>query len=146
MLERRCKAGEKSTEISLLVLDIDHFKRVNDTRGHDVGDLILRTFAEIVSRTVRANDHMARWGGEEFVLVCEQVSGDTARVIGEKLREAVAQLRFEPHGQPLTVTVSIGIACGKLSDNFDTLFKRADVALYKAKMGGRNLVEMAEDD
>lgn len=145
VLQRRINAGEKYADISLLLLDIDHFKRINDTRGHDVGDLILKTFAEVVSHTVRTQDCLARWGGEEFVLVCGQVTGDAARAIGEKIRLAVAQHLFEPHGHPLIVTVSIGIATGKPSDNFDTLFKRADVALYKAKTSGRNLVEMAED-
>ncbi len=145
-LERRHKAGREQVKTSLMVLDIDHFKRINDSAGHDAGDQILRMFADLIGRNVRAQDRVARWGGEEFVLVCDGVSGDAARAIGEKLRQAVSQHRFEPQGRPVKVTVSIGIACGKPGESFDELFKRADIALYKAKADGRNRVHMAEDD
>lgn len=146
VLERRDKAGEVRSQTCVMVFDIDHFKRINDTRGHDTGDRILQTFTEIIGGNIRANDCLARWGGEEFVLVCYEVSRDAALAIGEKLREAVAHHRFEPQGRPLNVTVSIGIALGKPGENFEQLLKRADVALYKAKAGGRNQVEIADDD
>lgn len=144
-LERRYKAGDKHPQMSLVLLDIDHFKRINDTHGHDVGDRILQAFAEVIGRNIRAQDCLTRWGGEEFVLVCDKMPNEAACAFGDKLRLAVAHHKFETRGQPLNVTVSIGIACGRNGDSFDELFKRADVALYKAKAGGRNRVELAAD-
>ena len=94
---------------------------------------------------MRTDDYLARWGGEEFVLVCRNVSDAGAGTIGEKLRQAVAQHRFETQAQPLSVTVSIGIACSKSGESFNNLFKRADTALYRAKASGRNRIEMADD-
>ncbi len=130
---------------ALLFMDLDHFKRINDTLGHDAGDQILKVFAEVIGQNVRGHDCLARWGGEEFVLVCYQAPSEAAQAIGEKLRLAVAQHTFETQAQSLNVTVSIGVASGKAGESFDKLFKRADVALYKAKAGGRNRVELAED-
>ena len=145
VLEQRQKANKGPHQISVMVLDIDLFKRINDTWAHDVGDHILRGFAEIISARMRADDYLARWGGEEFVLVCRNVSSTTASAIGEKLRQAVAQHRFEAQSQSLNVTVSIGIACSKPEESFESLFKHADLALYQAKSSGRDRVIMAED-
>ncbi|HEY7772025.1 MAG TPA: two-component regulator propeller domain-containing protein [Marinagarivorans sp.] len=144
-LEQRQKADKAPSQISVMVMDIDHFKRINDSRGHDAGDRILRAFAEIIGASVRTQDSLARWGGEEFVLVCYQAPLAAASAIGEKLRQAVAQHRFEAQDRPLSLTVSIGIACSKPGESFEQLFKRADIALYNAKSGGRNRVEVADD-
>lgn len=144
-LELRHQGSKARPKMSVMVFDIDHFKRINDGQGHDAGDQALRVFAAVIAANVRAQDCLARWGGEEFVLVYDEVPNETARAIGEKLRQAVAQHRFEVQGHPLNITVSIGVATGKPGESFDTLFKRADIALYNAKTRGRNRVEVADD-
>lgn len=136
--------GQKITQgVGLLVMDIDHFKRINDLRGHDAGDRILKDFTRLIARNIRSGDSFARWGGEEFVLLCPGIHPDSIAALAEKLRKVIEGHLFEQDYSPVKLTVSIGVACASPDDNFDSMFKRADVALYEAKAQGRNRVAIA---
>lgn len=126
----------------LMVMDIDHFKDVNDTYGHSVGDNVIKRIAHTISGSIRAGDIFARWGGEEFVLICASVDRQTGLLIGEKVRRAVEDLDFMD-GEHFQVTVSVGLTEIMPSDSFESAFNRADQALYKAKRSGRNRVAFA---
>lgn len=131
----------KQLPLSLLLLDVDHFKTVNDTFGHAVGDDVLRELSALVSENIRVGDHFARWGGEEFILVCDNTDLVHAKELAEKLRELISNYSFS---HQLTVTVSIGIAQIKQGETLEHLFYRADRALYVAKESGRNQVSLAQ--
>lgn len=129
--------------LSLLVMDIDHFKKINDTYGHDVGDLILKTFANVLRGTVRKSDICARFGGEEFVVLLPNTDLEGAKVLAERIRTATAKNLVEHGSIVIVFTVSIGISqYRKGMQNIDELIKEADIALYRAKEGGRNRVEV----
>ncbi|WP_169449426.1 GGDEF domain-containing protein [Marinimicrobium agarilyticum] len=128
--------------IALLVIDIDHFKSVNDTHGHDIGDRILRQMGEVLSDSVRQSDRLARWGGEEFVLLLPESDGGVAQMVAEKLRQRVADTRFEALPEH-SVTISIGVGVRQSGEDYHALFRRVDTALYRAKDGGRNRVELS---
>ena len=130
--------------LALLVLDIDHFKLINDSRGHDTGDRVLRQLTALIQRQLRSTDWLARWGGEEFVVLLPSVRPGHAAVLAENLRKAIEAHVFEPDA-PVPVTVSIGLALRGADERFKGLFKRADEALYRAKGAGRNRVTSAED-
>jgi diguanylate cyclase (GGDEF)-like protein len=127
------------TVFSLMLFDIDHFKAVNDTFGHQVGDNVLVQLSRIVTSEVRATDLLARWGGEEFVVMIN-VSDQTAQQAAEKLRVAISRAVFDVVGN---VTCSFGLAQYTEGDTPETLLARADSALYRAKLNGRNRVELA---
>lgn len=130
-------------EVALLVLDLDHFKAINDKLGHDVGDKVLKQTADVIAANIRQSDTFARWGGEEFVVLCPRVGCDGARTLAEKLRNTVSAVRFASQPE-LQITVSIGAGCFSIASDFDEAFKRVDKALYQAKNGGRDQVVMAE--
>lgn len=130
--------------LALLVLDIDHFKRVNDSCGHAVGDRVLRDLAALLRRQLRSSDWLVRWGGEEFVVLLPGVRADHAAALADDLRKAVESHAFGS-GVPAPVTVSVGVALQRPEEGFEALFKRADEALYEAKRGGRNRVVVAAD-
>lgn len=136
--------SETRKETAVMLLDIDHFKRVNDRRGHDTGDLILTGVASLVLHNVRHGDYVGRWGGEEFVLICSNVTPGSAQVIAEKIRCAVANHLFETAGTPVSITISIGMAVTQPHEAFEAVLKRADIALYQAKAQGRNCVCLAD--
>jgi diguanylate cyclase (GGDEF)-like protein len=120
------------------MIDVDHFKSLNDTAGHRAGDAVLRELYRLMSRMVRRVDTLARYGGEEFMVLLPQVSRPEAREVGEKLRRAVAEAAW-PHGGP--VTISVGVAnLPADAATLERLADCADAALYAAKRGGRNLV------
>lgn len=127
--------------LSLVMLDVDFFKPVNDTYGHAVGDRVLMGIVELVQKNIRSHDLFARWGGEEFVLVCRDTPEQDAYKLAEKLRELIGRHQFD---SGINITVSIGVATLGETESLDQLFERADVALYSAKDGGRNRVELAE--
>lgn len=133
----RILTGQRSKVIGLILIDIDHFKRINDMRGHDVGDQVLKAVVEIIQSNIREHDILGRWGGEEFVLITPNADQNAAYRIGEKLRELIERTTFVPDN-PLRVTASFGVTSIHLEEDFDYAFKRADVALYKAKSQGRN--------
>jgi len=126
-----------ATPFSVLLLDIDRFKQINDTYGHQVGDAVLVLLAELLGREIRKTDIAGRWGGEEFMVVLPETWLSGALGTAEKIRQSVEADQYDRSYQ---VTVSIGVAQMLPSDNFTTLIKRADDALYRAKKSGRNRV------
>jgi two-component system, cell cycle response regulator len=141
LLERAYGDGRP---LSLLMLDIDHFKQVNDRFGHPVGDVVLKEVAARIQRYVRSVDFVARIGGEEFIVVMPETGAETAAQIAERLRLVIAgqPIAAAVDGGSLPVTISLGLATtGATPDPAESLIKRADDALYRAKQGGRNRVE-----
>lgn len=127
--------------LSIVMLDIDHFKKINDTYGHAVGDHVLSVLTNLVQKYIRTDDLFARWGGEEFVLVCRNTHVGQAAVIAEKLRDVIARHSFD---HDLQITVSMGVAGLRANEPLEQLFKSADDALYHAKGAGRNQVVVAD--
>jgi diguanylate cyclase (GGDEF)-like protein len=128
---------------AVVLVDLDHFKSINDTHGHDAGDLVLRHFADLVRNLVRPEDSAARIGGEEFVLLLAASSSERARDVAERLRMAFASRMTELAGISVKATVSVGVA---LVDErgFEVALSEADAALYRAKDLGRDRVELAK--
>ncbi len=141
-LRRQVKAWERQPEdFSILLLDIDFFKRVNDTHGHAVGDEVLRRLATRVQETLRGSDIFGRWGGEEFIVLLPATPLAQAVEAGERVRLAIADLVFTGEGgRRFGITVSVGVAQLAPGEMADTLTERADKALYAAKSAGRNRV------
>ncbi len=145
-MDTRMEAAQKhGKDLSILMMDIDHFKKVNDTYGHAVGDKVLKEFATRIGRNIRGVDLAARYGGEEFVVMMPETPADWALMIGNRLREEIAGNPFDfglPEGG-ISVTVSIGVATSKEGQSPAQLLEEADKALYTAKAGGRNKVVVA---
>jgi diguanylate cyclase (GGDEF)-like protein len=123
--------------VAIILADIDHFKSVNDTYGHQVGDSVLVEFAATLRKLTRETDTAGRWGGEEFLVICPHLDLDGARILAERIRAAVAGHSFSVVGQK---TCSFGVASYRPGDTADTMVKRADEALYEAKQHGRDRV------
>jgi diguanylate cyclase (GGDEF)-like protein len=137
--QERVKAMDTAAALSLLILDLDHFKQVNDRFGHDTGDTVLQQLCLTVSAMLREQDHFGRTGGEEFLIILPDTSTEQATVIAERLRLAVAAISFAE--QPtLSITCSIGITQYQPDEALNTSLARADAALYQAKAQGRNKV------
>jgi len=137
------EAAMRDRQVSVLMLDIDYFKVVNDTHGHDVGDAVLREFAERVQRNIRGIDLACRLGGEEFVVVMPDTDLAKAYLIGERLRQCIAATPFYvgDRASALKLSASVGVAAiEQPSDTPSRILKRADQALYCAKRDGRNCV------
>jgi len=126
-------------EFSLIMFDLDHFKSVNDTYGHDVGDEVLIEVTYLISQQIRQSDLLARWGGEEFMIICSKTTKEDASTLAEKLRKVVSEYKKE---RLPSITLSFGVTQASKDDTRDTLLKRLDNALYKAKESGRNRVEV----
>jgi diguanylate cyclase (GGDEF)-like protein len=127
--------------VSLLMVDVDHFKKLNDTHGHLIGDDVLKRLARILRHNVRPHDLVARYGGEEFALLLPNTDIDTAMMIGERLLTAIGNPATEDASRHLpTATVSIGVSAARSSISLSELISQADAALYRAKQGGRNRV------
>jgi diguanylate cyclase (GGDEF)-like protein len=133
------RVGRYGSLLSFIIIDIDHFKRVNDTLGHEAGDAVLVSLAAVLRACVRAVDSVARWGGEEFVLLLPQVGVDGAAELAARICAAVRDDRLLGG-----ITVSCGVAELRPPESPDGLFARADRALYRAKEGGRDRVEVAD--
>lgn len=136
------KAQSQERDMALMILDIDHFKAVNDNYGHDIGDAVLREFSARLKRNVRGVDLACRFGGEEFVVLMPDTDVGSAEMVAERVRQAIAERPFDVGlARPLSVTVSVGVSLNEtLADTPEMLIKRADVALYRAKREGRNRV------
>jgi len=136
------RAARKKIPFSALMIDIDHFKKFNDTYGHAGGDLLLAGFADKMRWALRQMDSAFRFGGEEFVVLLPETTGQEAMVPAERFRQRIADSRFPmpPDGRPVSVTVSIGIAMYRDGDTIDDMIRHADLAMYAAKSGGRNRV------
>lgn len=132
-----------STPISLLVLDIDHFKKVNDSYGHPTGDAVLRVVGSALQETLRREDIVARFGGEEFAIIARGIAHPNACILAERIRRKVEALIIQREGGTLSVTMSIGVATlgpGAAFQTSDAMLSAADEALYRAKAEGRNRV------
>jgi diguanylate cyclase (GGDEF)-like protein len=142
---REMMSGRKASKepVSVLAFDLDHFKKINDTFGHNTGDATLNLFSTVARKTLRTGDAIGRLGGEEFVALLPSTLSEAA-IAAERVRKAFEAASALP-GNHATATVSIGIACGSAYADIDTLIARADAALYKAKSGGRNRVEASEE-
>ncbi len=128
-------------ELHLVLLDIDHFKKVNDTLGHPVGDSVLREFATIIQGCVRTSDTAARYGGEEFLILLPRTNADDALMVAERIRATVEGHDFR--GVPWRLTASLGVATLASTDTMESLVARSDELLYRSKNAGRNRVSMA---
>ena len=140
------RANVDGKPISVMMLDLDFFKKINDTHGHAAGDDVLRGFADRLRGRLRGIDLAARYGGEEFVVVMPDTDGETAGIVAERLRAFIAEqpFRLEDKGKPLAVTVSIGVSSSRGADETaESMLERADKALYEAKHAGRNRVVSA---
>lgn len=135
---RYCKRYNRP--LSAILLDIDRFKSINDTFGHQVGDIALKELSSILSKNLRQTDTVGRWGGEEFLIICPETDSDQATLTAEKLRKVIEQHNF-PTVQH--ITCSFGISQHHTNDTEDDIIKRADEALYAAKRNGRNRVEVS---
>lgn len=135
------RAERYGQSVAVIMADIDKFKTVNDTHGHQVGDSVLREFAMIMRELVRDTDTPGRWGGEEFLVICSHVDLNGAKTLAERIRAAVAEHPFSVVGEK---TCSFGVASYRSEDTAETIVNRADTALYEAKRGGRNRVELEQ--
>ena len=133
-------ARRHETIFSIVLLDIDDFKRINDTCGHQVGDKVLIALSGRLASKLREIDFLARWGGEEFICLLPRCPGEEAVICAERLREALAAAPLLPEHPELRVSASFGVACYRGEDDADSIVKRADDALYTAKSSGKNKV------
>ena len=132
------RSNRYSTPLTLILMDVDHFKRVNDVFGHLVGDHVLIQLSALIADTLRESDVLARWGGEEFTVLVPNCDDASGLRLAEKLRLAIESAVFTDVGK---ITCSFGVTCYQLSDTQQTIIKRADDGLYNAKAAGRNRVE-----
>lgn len=135
------KAERYNSPLSLMIFDIDHFKKVNDTYGHSAGDNVLKHLARLIGANIRETDMFARWGGEEFVIQIPGISLVEAVKFADKLRHKIEEFDFE---KPQKVTASFGVSVFQKGDSNTTLINKADEALYQAKASGRNQVQYSE--
>jgi diguanylate cyclase (GGDEF)-like protein len=140
-LERALRSGNQA---SVVMLDIDHFKKVNDSYGHPAGDNVIRALANLLRQRLRRVDSLGRYGGEEFLAVLPECPPDQAQRIIDEIRQRFADLRFIVEGTEFAVTLSAGIACTDAESSASELLERADRALYAAKEAGRDRVCQAD--
>ncbi len=138
-------AQRQNSPLTLVLLDLDHFKLVNDTHGHPAGDAVLARIGAVMREMVRATDQLGRLGGEEFALLMPDTTVLGAAQLADRLRAAIAQADQPIDGLDLRITASLGMAARQTGESFDTLYARADAALYAAKTGGRNRVSVAAE-
>ena len=142
--QERSRADRGGLPFCIFMMDLDHFKQVNDNYGHAVGDEVIKTFSDSVSQILRPTDFLARYGGEEFLLVSTQTGLDGAQRLAERLRIMIAAVPFPSLPRDTEVTVSVGIAQYQPGESIQATLLRADAALYAAKQNGRNRVEVAD--
>jgi two-component system, cell cycle response regulator len=144
MAHHKIRSSQRfSKPLSVIIGDIDHFKKVNDTYGHDIGDVVIKGFGNILKRTKRETDAVGRFGGEEFVLVCEETDATGARLLAERIRQELEATQFHTPQGTLQVTCSLGVATFPLAgQDWTALFKATDEALYVSKRKGRNRVSV----
>ncbi|MEM7613103.1 MAG: diguanylate cyclase, partial [Pseudomonadota bacterium] len=143
MREEFASFERTSHPVSYTIWDIDHFKQINDSFGHQAGDNVLRSVAGYLSRYTRADDFVARIGGEEFVILLPGTDQKNALVIAEKLRALIAAAEFPMDGEVHSITISCGVAQLRAGDTLESVYDRADQALYAAKHAGRNCCKAA---
>ncbi len=142
--EEILRARRNKTIFSLAIFDLDHFKEINDTYGHLVGDKVLVKTAEIVSQTIRTTDKFGRFGGEEFILLFPETSLSGCETIMKRIHENIAENDWEKTNAGLDIKISTGIACFNFDENLNEITVRADKALYQAKNAGRNCLRISQ--
>ncbi|WP_231591650.1 GGDEF domain-containing protein [Cellvibrio sp. pealriver] len=146
-LRRELQMAERHhTSLSLLIIDVDFFKKINDEYGHNRGDMVLREIAKNIQSVCRGSDITFRYGGEEFVVVLGKTDSEGAKIIAERIRQQIAETAISHNGKIFNMTISIGIATyqGSTKEHINDFFERADNALYMAKKFGRNCVVSAD--
>jgi len=141
--EKECERARRYKKtLALILLDIDHFKAVNDTHGHLIGDQVLRGIAAVVGRSIRASDVLCRFGGDEFLILMPETGADEALALAERLRQKISEMIIVTPAEQLLLTVSVGVAVSRdgESDCLEKMVGRADAAMYESKAGGRNKV------
>ncbi len=136
-------ANRNRQSFSILVIDIDHFKKVNDTYGHSAGDKVLKNVADEIRRGIRSTDQLFRFGGEEFVVLLNDSNAEDAAFIADRILNRVRNSKVSYNRQSIAVSASIGLACLRNGDSVEDIFNRADQALYAAKNDGRDQVKVA---
>ncbi|PSJ16055.1 GGDEF domain-containing protein [Nitrosomonas supralitoralis] len=145
-LERQVnKAKQNGSSLCVVMADLDFFKKVNDTYGHLVGDIVLKLTARRIQAAIRSFDMIGRFGGEEFVIILENTDLALAKIIAERIRLGIAGTPFHAKKFEIDITISLGMAMLKKDDHLETLLERADAAMYKAKKNGRNRVAVADN-
>jgi diguanylate cyclase (GGDEF)-like protein len=134
------RAKRYNVNFSLILLDVDNFKEVNDSYGHLAGDFVLKSMAHLIEKNLRTIDIVGRYGGEEFIVILPQTDLENACIAGERLRKAVALETFSHNDNVIQLTISLGIATYQNGKNTQDLIKIADDNLYKAKNGGKNKI------
>ena len=124
----------------VLMVDLDHFKKVNDIYGHPAGDLVLQQAAKGITQAVRDHDIVGRYGGEEFIIVLTRIDSETANIVAKRILTRIAETPIETNNQTIKITASIGLTCFNPGDDIQNLVQRADIALYAAKNAGRNCI------
>jgi diguanylate cyclase (GGDEF)-like protein len=140
LIDEMQRVDRYDTPLSLMLFDVDHFKKINDTHGHGIGDQVLVHLSRLALELIRSNDLLARWGGEEFLVLLPGADGPMAFHAAEKLRDAIGKMTFDDVG---SVTCSFGVAQYSSGETTDEFIARADAALYRAKTNGRNQVKLA---
>ena len=130
--------------LTIAIFDIDYFKNINDTYGHQAGDRVIKVIGRSIASRLREVDFFCRYGGEEFVALMPETESATALGVLDKVREAIASTAFNYKDQPMTITLSVGITDFKTGDTLESAFERADQALYTAKASGRNRCYLSE--
>jgi diguanylate cyclase (GGDEF)-like protein len=139
-------ARRHGSALSLIIVDVDDFKAINDRFGHIVGDQVIRCVADGIAGCVRDTDVLSRYGGEEFTILLSSTDQPGACQLAERIRQRVEQLQCEADKQDIAVSVSVGVACLRPNEDEQQLFKRADLAMYAAKIDGKNRVCLAETE
>jgi diguanylate cyclase (GGDEF)-like protein len=137
--KRLSENSSREMEFSVIIFDVDHFKKINDFYGHDIGDQVLKEFASLIQENIRDKDIVGRWGGEEFVIIANDLNAKQAVVFSDRLRKLIEDTTFS-HKEK--VTASFGVAEYRPKEKIKDVLKRADIALYMAKENGRNKVEI----
>jgi len=140
--EEMARAKRNNSPCSVAIIDLDHFKRLNDQFGHPAGDEALRTFAITLFANIRSIDKLGRYGGEEFLMIMPDTGAEAARKTLDRLRSIIAELDWTAISAGISVTMSVGIATVRDNDSADTVLARSDAALYRAKAEGRNQVQL----
>jgi diguanylate cyclase (GGDEF)-like protein len=138
------RQSRQGGELGLLLLDLDHFKQINDIYGHAAGDLALCEATKVIQSTKRGYDHAARWGGEEFLMLLPDCAKNDLLTIAERIREGIGTLKIQAGEQTFTFTVSIGAHHPNMPQTLDTMLQKVDSALYAAKDSGRNCVRLSQ--
>jgi len=138
-------ARRHKTPLTLVTLDIDKFKRINDTHGHLAGDHVLKNVVNTVAECIRSSDILFRYGGEEFTIILSNTGIRGATLLAERIRKAIESRTITVNNQRIPLTISIGLATADASDTHESLFDKADAALYQAKSAGRNCVIAYEE-